>query len=115
MHRFLSTIILAAFLASAQASLGVIVSQKQGLVFRFHGNEYGVYDERYGDVVRVSDGRIVGGLYWSVIHLGPLGRLGTATTRPWVRETAAFVLGAAGVLCVATILRRFGRGVRLST
>ena len=115
MNRLLKTIIVATLLASAQSSFGFIVTQRQGLVFTFHGHDYGVYDERYGDLLSVSDGKIVGGAYWSGIQLGPLGRFGLSTTHPWVRESAPFVLGAVVVLCVVIALRRSGRRVKSAT
>lgn len=101
----LSTIFVTVVLVSAQSSLGAIVSHKQGLVLKFRGGDYGIYDERYANLVGVSDGKIVGGMYWSGVELGPLGRFGTSSTHSWVQETTPFVLGAVGVLCAAIALR----------
>jgi hypothetical protein len=108
-RRFLSTIIVAALLVATQSSFGVIVSHKQGVVFRFHGHYYGVYDDRYADLVSLSDGKIVGGAYWSGVALGPLGQFGTSTSHPLVRENGLFVLAVAGVLGTAMVLRARGR------
>ena len=107
---------MAALLVSAHSSLGAAVDKKHGLVVRINGKDYGVYDEHFGDLVRWSDGKFLGRMYWSGIELGPLGRFGVSTTHPWFREAAPLVLVATGVLGAALGLRRFfERRLRVST
>lgn len=105
----LAIIILAAVLASGQTGLGVLVTKEQGLFFRFQGHCYGIYDSRYAEIISTTDGKVVGGAYWSGVSLGPLGRFGVDSTRPWIRDVGPFVLVIAVVAGLAIAARRFSR------
>ena len=106
MNRSVATIIFAALLISGQSCPGVLVTHKTGIFFQIHGRCYGLYDERYANLI-TDDGKIVGGAYWSGIELGPLGRFGTSSTHPWVKQAAPPVLVLACVIGLAILAQRF--------
>jgi hypothetical protein len=112
MNRFLATIIFTALLIPGPSCLGALVTHKAGVFFQIHGRCYGLYDERYADLL-ASDGKIVGGAYWSGIDLGPLGRFGTSSTHPWIKQAATPVLVLVCVLGSVVLARRLC-GIRLT-
>jgi hypothetical protein len=113
MHRFFPAIILAVTLIFSQSCLGVIVTHKTGLFVQVQGKCYGPYDERYADLTSTSDGKIVGGAYWSGMDLGPLGRFGGHSTHPWIKQAATLVLVLAWVFGSVVLERRLF-GTRLT-
>jgi hypothetical protein len=105
MRQIFPSIILAALLFSGQSCLGVMITHKAGLFVQVQGRCYGLYDERYADLV-TNDGNIVGGAYWSGIDLGPLGRFGTSSTHAYVRQAGIPILLVICVLALAILVRR---------
>jgi hypothetical protein len=108
MNRFIATIIFAALLMSGQSCLGTLVTYKTGIFFEIHGRRYGLYDERFAYLL-ANDGKIVGAAYWSGVELGPLGRFGTSSTHPWVKQAATPVLVVACIIGSAVLVRRLYR------
>jgi hypothetical protein len=90
-----------------------MVTHKTGLFVQVHGKCYGLYDERYADLISTSDRKIVGGAYWSGVDLGPLGRFGADSTHPCVKHAATLVLVLVCVLG-SVVLAQHLCGTRLT-
>lgn len=105
MRHYLAIVILVAFLSSGWSCYSELVTgPKQGIVFKVQGRSYGIYDQRYADLV-ASDGTVIGGAYDSVVSLGPVGRFAVSSTRPLVQESATCVLVALVILTAAFAVR----------
>ena len=116
MRRLLAIMGIAVFLGSAQTSSAELVSGPMvGIGFRVYGNYYGVYDQYTGIDEVTSDGAVTGRFYWSGVALGSLGRFGTTTRRPLVRQAMPSIAVIAAVLAAVFVLRCFGRRNRLAT
>jgi hypothetical protein len=111
MRRFLKVIAAGSLLASSLPCFA-ISDWLHGPVFWFHGHYYGVYDQWQFDVVQKDGSKI--NVYRCGVALGPFGKFGTYTTRPWVRQLAPSLFAALMLSSAVWGVRRVSRGRQVS-